>query len=138
MPAWAQQLMVASMAPMMFNPWAVQMMQGNLQNPLSLTQSGQMPPGTVQAHIQATTQTQNVNANQTHHAKQSSLAEISPDITAWLVSIDQHPIRGRQQLNYSQYTEQLQKNGIHELSDIVLLSVDDLQWFAGMTYGDAS
>ncbi|KAL4077648.1 hypothetical protein J3A83DRAFT_4368980 [Scleroderma citrinum] len=142
MPAWAQQLMVASaMAPMIFNPWAVQMMQGNLQNPIgSVPPSSQIMPGTipiVQSQVPLT-MTQNGNMSQTHCAKQSSVAVISPDITTWLVSIDEYPIRGHQQLNYSQYAEQLQHNGIQELSDIVLLSVDDLQQFVEMTYGDAS
>ena len=54
------------------------------------------------------------------------------------MSLDKHPICGRQQVNYSQFVEPLWQNGIRELSDVVMLSIDDLQQFMEMTYGDAS
>ena len=139
MPVWAQQLMAASaMASMLFNPWAAQMMQDNLIG--SASSSSQVMPSTIpimQSWVPLAV-AQNENTSQTHHAKQSSVAKISPDIITWLASLDKHPICGRQQLNYSQYASQLQHNGIWELGDMVLLSIDDLRQLVQMTYGNAN
>jgi hypothetical protein len=125
MPSWAQQLVAA----FMFNPWA-SMMQGAVPQPQpQLVQ----PPATI-APQDAT----HMSPHQEIPCKCVSLADKSPDIDVWLTSLDQHPVRGRKQLNFAQYVEYLHANRIIELSDVVPLSADQLRELGGMNFGIAS
>lgn len=61
-----------------------------------------------------------------------------PDIDAWLASLDSDDVRGKKQLNFSQYIEKLHGNGILDLEDLLSLSLDQLQEFSGMNFGTAN
>lgn len=49
------------------------------------------------------------------------------DIEIWLTQLDTHPVRGKRNINYSQFGQSLASLGIYELSDIVVLDVNRLQ-----------
>ncbi|KAF8067599.1 hypothetical protein FPV67DRAFT_1669489 [Lyophyllum atratum] len=53
------------------------------------------------------------------------------DIEIWLAQLDAHPVRGKRNLNYSQFADPFLSNGIYELSDITTLSVEQLIQLGG-------
>ncbi|KAJ6568999.1 hypothetical protein B0H19DRAFT_1065782 [Mycena capillaripes] len=52
--------------------------------------------------------------------------DICPEITVWLMTLDSDPIRGRLNLNYTQYKDLLLGNGFFELSDLANVTADKL------------
>jgi hypothetical protein len=61
------------------------------------------------------------------------------DIEIWLTQLDSHPVRGKRNINYSQYGQSLTSLGIYELSDIVVLDVNRLQeLIPGLNFGTAN
>ncbi|KAF8185554.1 hypothetical protein K438DRAFT_1973853 [Mycena galopus ATCC 62051] len=53
-------------------------------------------------------------------------ADICPDIGTWLAELDSDPIRGRININYSQYNDILLGQGFFELSDLANVSEEQL------------
>jgi hypothetical protein len=49
------------------------------------------------------------------------------DIEIWLTQLDADPVRGKRNINYSQFGQSLTSLGIYELSDIVVLDVNQLK-----------
>jgi hypothetical protein len=49
------------------------------------------------------------------------------DIEIWLTQLDTDPVRGKRNIDYSQFGPSLTSLGIYELSDIVVLDVNQLQ-----------
>jgi hypothetical protein len=49
------------------------------------------------------------------------------DIEIWLSQLDADPVRGKRNINYTQFGQSLTSLGIYELSDIVVLDVNQLQ-----------
>lgn len=61
-----------------------------------------------------------------------------PDTDVWLDSLDKDPIRGKRNLDFSQYAKLLKDNGIFDLEDLLALSTDKLQELSGMNLGIAN
>ncbi|KAJ7726210.1 hypothetical protein B0H16DRAFT_1735746 [Mycena metata] len=60
-------------------------------------------------------------------AEDAPAPEMCPDIATWLMSLDSDPIRGRMNLNFSQYREFFLENGFFKLSDLANVSTDQLR-----------
>jgi hypothetical protein len=64
---------------------------------------------------------------------------LCPDIATWLKALDSDPVRGCMMINYSQFHDTFLANGFFELSDVAMLSAEQLVAVCngGMNFGES-
>ncbi|KAJ6615208.1 hypothetical protein B0H10DRAFT_2435553 [Mycena sp. CBHHK59/15] len=68
-------------------------------------------------------------------AEDVPIPDLCPDIASWLEKLDSDPVRGRMNLNYTQYKKSLINQGFFELSDMANVTAEKLLSLLG---GDGS
>jgi len=74
--------------------------------------------------------------------KQATSEPLSPSkvlwISAWLPALDVHPVCDQLNINYTQYVEEMTKNGLLLLNDLKGLKPEKLEVLCGMPFGTAN
>ncbi|KAJ6628149.1 hypothetical protein B0H10DRAFT_2277329 [Mycena sp. CBHHK59/15] len=71
-----------------------------------------------------------------HIPKDVPIPDLCPDIASWLEKLDSDPVRGRMNLNYTQYKKSLINQGFFELSDMANVTAEKLLSLLGRDGSD--